>query len=112
MYWSKVISILLLVGLAFADNEAPTELVIKTDYMPDDCVLKAQKGDQIKVHYVSTPSESSAARCNDLAAPDWNPVCGWQEVRLKVSSFPSLLKAWLTERICQSRPRPAFPFDT
>jgi hypothetical protein len=36
-----------------AAKEAPTELVINTTYLPDDCTAKAKKGDKISVHYVS-----------------------------------------------------------
>ena len=34
--------------------EQPTELKIVTTFWPDECPVKAQKGDAIKVHYVRT----------------------------------------------------------
>ncbi|KAF5380256.1 hypothetical protein D9757_008191 [Collybiopsis confluens] len=37
-----------------AAYEAPTELVIETTHMPDQCTTKAAKGDSIKVHYTGT----------------------------------------------------------
>lgn len=32
----------------------PTELQIETTFMPESCPNKAQSGDRIQVHYVST----------------------------------------------------------
>lgn len=32
----------------------PTELQIDTTYLPDECPVKAAKGDSIKVHYTGT----------------------------------------------------------
>jgi len=37
-------------------KEAPEKLVIDTTYLPYDCTVKAKKGDQIAVHYVSIPT--------------------------------------------------------
>ncbi|KAF7330425.1 Peptidylprolyl isomerase [Mycena venus] len=34
--------------------DPPTELKIETTYRPEDCSVKAAKGDQIKVHYTGT----------------------------------------------------------
>jgi hypothetical protein len=42
-------------------KEAPTELVINTTYLPDDCTAKAKKGDKISVHYVSIRRRDSDA---------------------------------------------------
>ncbi|THH06952.1 hypothetical protein EW146_g9460 [Bondarzewia mesenterica] len=39
--------------LSVSAAQAPTELKIDTTYLPEDCPAKAQKGDAIKVHYVS-----------------------------------------------------------
>lgn len=46
-------SLLALAACALA-VEPPTELQIETTFMPEECPVKAQSGDQIKVHYVST----------------------------------------------------------
>ena len=35
-----------------AAQEPPTELEIKTTFMPEDCTEKATTNDKIKVHYV------------------------------------------------------------
>ena len=35
-------------------KEPPTELEIKTTFLPEDCKVKAQTGDSIQVHYVCT----------------------------------------------------------
>ncbi|KAH8994037.1 hypothetical protein EDB92DRAFT_354326 [Lactarius akahatsu] len=40
--------------LALAQQQAPTELDIKTTFSPPDCGVKAKKGDAIKVHYTGT----------------------------------------------------------
>ncbi|KII92431.1 hypothetical protein PLICRDRAFT_103543 [Plicaturopsis crispa FD-325 SS-3] len=34
--------------------EPPKELKIETTYLPEDCPVKAAKGDKIKVHYTGT----------------------------------------------------------
>ncbi|EJD03037.1 uncharacterized protein FOMMEDRAFT_123200 [Fomitiporia mediterranea MF3/22] len=34
--------------------EAPTELEINTTFSPDECTLKAESGDYVKVHYTGT----------------------------------------------------------
>jgi len=34
--------------------EPPTELVIEATYKPDDCPVKAQTGDALKMHYTGT----------------------------------------------------------
>lgn len=46
-----LVSLVFFALLALAD-EAPTELVIDTTYLPESCNAKAAKGDSIKVHYV------------------------------------------------------------
>jgi len=51
----------LLFATAVVAKEPPTELQIETTYMPDDCTVKAAKGDSIQVHYVRRP--------NDLLVP-------------------------------------------
>jgi hypothetical protein len=43
---------LLVAGLAVATDV--DELKIETTYAPTECTLKAQKGDTLKVHYVSS----------------------------------------------------------
>jgi len=45
-------SVLTLVVCALA-VEPPKELDIAVTFLPDDCPVKAQTGDSIKVHYVS-----------------------------------------------------------
>ena len=45
------VSLLVFVATALA-AEAPTELVIDTTYLPDNCHVKAKTGDSIRVHYV------------------------------------------------------------
>ncbi|KAG6919343.1 FK506-binding protein 2B [Tephrocybe rancida] len=51
---------LFLAAAAFA-AEPPTELVVETTHLPAECPIKAQKGDEIQVHYTGTlfddPSE-------------------------------------------------------
>jgi hypothetical protein len=42
----------LIVATDVAATEPPTELEIKTTFLPQDCYLKAQTGDSIQVHYV------------------------------------------------------------
>jgi len=37
----------------------PADLQIETTFMPEVCGVKAQKGDQIKVHYVSIQRNTS-----------------------------------------------------
>jgi len=37
----------------------PTDLQIETTFMPEVCGVKAQKGDHIKVHYVSIQRNTS-----------------------------------------------------
>jgi FK506-binding protein 2 len=49
----KWLSVLALTALAAsADTDVP-ELVIDRTYIPTDCPVKSQKGDKIRVHYVS-----------------------------------------------------------
>jgi FK506-binding protein 2 len=50
------LSVLLLVVVALADANVnpPTELKIDVTHLPSDCPAKAQTGDKIKVHYVSS----------------------------------------------------------
>ncbi|KAI0313924.1 hypothetical protein OF83DRAFT_1139261 [Amylostereum chailletii] len=48
------LSCLLLGVLVSAAAEPPKQLHIDTTYTPEDCSVKAQKGDQIKVHYTGT----------------------------------------------------------
>jgi len=47
----KWFSVLALAAVAYAEVEQPTELVIDTTYLPEDCPIKSQKGDQLSVHY-------------------------------------------------------------
>jgi FK506-binding protein 2 len=44
----------LIAATVVAATEPPTELEIKTTFLPEDCNLKAQTGDSIQVHYVCT----------------------------------------------------------
>ncbi|KAK1226083.1 Peptidyl-prolyl cis-trans isomerase fpr2 [Marasmius sp. AFHP31] len=50
--FSFVVSLIL--GVAVLAAEEPKELKIETTYMPEGCTVKAQKGDQIQVHYTGT----------------------------------------------------------
>lgn len=50
--WFSVLALVFVV----AAKEPPTELKIDTTYKPADCSAKAEKGDHIKVHYVSSYS--------------------------------------------------------
>ena len=50
-------------GLLVSAAEPPTELKIDTTYVPADCSTKAQKGDAIKVHYVSQARSVKAYVC-------------------------------------------------
>lgn len=45
---------------ASADTDVP-ELVIDKTYVPTDCPVKTQKGDKIRVHYVSHGSRRFSA---------------------------------------------------
>ena len=48
------LSVLVLAWVVAAkDSSEVTELKIDTTYTPEDCTVTAQKGDSIKVHYVS-----------------------------------------------------------
>ncbi|KAL0572695.1 Peptidyl-prolyl cis-trans isomerase fpr2 [Marasmius crinis-equi] len=51
--FSFLVTLLLSVAV-FAEKEAPKELVIETTFKPEDCKVKAQKGDKIQVHYTGT----------------------------------------------------------
>lgn len=44
----------LLFAVVVVAKEAPTELEIKTTYLPEDCKIRAKNGDSIQVHYVCT----------------------------------------------------------
>ncbi|KAJ7116036.1 hypothetical protein C8R44DRAFT_675585 [Mycena epipterygia] len=44
----------LLFAVVVLAADPPKELQIETTYLPDDCPVKAQKGDAIKVHYTGT----------------------------------------------------------
>ncbi|KAA1473957.1 hypothetical protein DENSPDRAFT_840500 [Dentipellis sp. KUC8613] len=48
--WLSVLAFGLLVSAA----EPPKDLKIDTTHKPDDCKVKAQKGDSIQVHYTGT----------------------------------------------------------
>lgn len=49
----KWLSVLTLAAFAAsADTDVP-ELVVDKTYVPTDCPVKSQKGDKIRVHYVS-----------------------------------------------------------
>ncbi|KAJ6513429.1 hypothetical protein C8R45DRAFT_963639 [Mycena sanguinolenta] len=53
---STFLSSLLIAAVAVAANDAapPTELLIETTYMPEECPAKAAKNDKIQVHYTGT----------------------------------------------------------
>ncbi|KAF9227220.1 hypothetical protein BS17DRAFT_747540 [Gyrodon lividus] len=54
MQFGKVwFSLLALAACAFA-VEPPSELQIETTFTPEDCPVKAEKGDKISVHYTGT----------------------------------------------------------
>ncbi|KAJ2912723.1 hypothetical protein MD484_g7702, partial [Candolleomyces efflorescens] len=44
----------LIAATVVAAKEPPTELEIKTTFLPEDCKLQAQTGDSIQVHYTGT----------------------------------------------------------
>lgn len=46
----------LVLAFVVAAKEQPTELKIDTTHKPADCSVTAEKGDRIKVHYVSSYS--------------------------------------------------------
>lgn len=48
----KWFSVLALAAVAYAEVEQPKELVIDTTYLPTDCPVKSEKGDELSVHYV------------------------------------------------------------
>ncbi|KAJ7724471.1 hypothetical protein DFH07DRAFT_759068 [Mycena maculata] len=48
------LSTLLLSAVVVLAAEPPTDLQIETTYLPEECPVKAQKGDSIKVHYTGT----------------------------------------------------------
>lgn len=56
MRWLLVTIAAAFAGLAAASEspEPPTELVIETTFTPEDCTVKAAKGDKISVHYTGT----------------------------------------------------------
>ncbi|PPQ92978.1 hypothetical protein CVT25_000179 [Psilocybe cyanescens] len=51
-------ALLATVALAEEAKTPPTELQIETTYLPENCVTKAETGDRIKVHYVSSSKQS------------------------------------------------------
>jgi len=51
MQLSQWLSVFAFGLLASAQQSPPKELEIKTTYAPSDCIVKAQRGDPIKVHY-------------------------------------------------------------
>ncbi|KIK98471.1 hypothetical protein PAXRUDRAFT_31152 [Paxillus rubicundulus Ve08.2h10] len=54
MQLAKVWSSLLVLAACALAVEPPTELQIETTFMPEDCPVKAEKGDTISVHYTGT----------------------------------------------------------
>ena len=52
MRWKTWLAFLLLPAALVSASEAPTELVVERTLIPDDCVLSAESGDFVKVHYV------------------------------------------------------------
>lgn len=74
----KWFSVLALAAVAYAEVEQPTELVIDTTYLPEDCPIKSQKGDQLSVHYVGSASVGLARVTNQLL--DWKAMDYWRGV--------------------------------
>lgn len=62
--------------------EPPKELKIETTYLPEDCPVKAAKGDKIKVHYVSAQTQASQRRYVDvcIGTSDRHSVCQWKQI--------------------------------
>lgn len=54
----KWLSVLALTAFAASAGTDVPELVIDKTHVPSDCKLKSQKGDKIRVHYVSNPEPS------------------------------------------------------
>ncbi len=55
----RFISCLLLLAAGLVIATDVDELKIETMYAPSECALKAQKGDSLKVHYVSSKLSST-----------------------------------------------------
>jgi hypothetical protein len=51
----SVVALLVAAVAAASDSQPPQDLEIKSTYLPDDCSVKAKKGDKIEVHYVRKP---------------------------------------------------------
>ncbi len=82
MQLSRWISALVFVAAVWA-AEPPAELVIETTFTPEDCTVKAQTGDSIKVHYVR--SQHSSLHHAQYTLVDWKTVLKWEQVRFEVS---------------------------
>jgi hypothetical protein len=78
----KWLSVLILAAFAaaeLADTDVP-ELVIDKTYIPADCTVKAQKGDKIRVHYVSGVPPLVRPTVTELVYPPDRETHQWQEV--------------------------------
>ncbi|KAI5120660.1 hypothetical protein M0805_007997 [Coniferiporia weirii] len=54
MQWFSWLSFLLVLPVLLVSAEDPTELEIKSTFIPDSCPQTAANGDSIKVHYTGT----------------------------------------------------------
>lgn len=64
----------LLFAAAVLAVEPPADLVIDTTYLPEGCTTKAQKGDSIQVHYVSSVIHKTSRFWDDVYFADWHPI--------------------------------------
>jgi hypothetical protein len=85
------------VALVYA-IEPPKELVIDVEVKPEDCKLKASKGDRVKVHYVRFILQFSWLALLDWADLGCVCVCG---VGCRLERYlrmeRSLIPVWIEE---------------
>ena len=78
--WLSVITLAAFAAAAeLADTDVP-ELVIDKTYIPADCTVKAQKGDKIRVHYVSGVLPLMWLTVTEFVYPPDRETHQWQEV--------------------------------